>query len=40
VRVGFERAADHLETLTDAVRGQATVVVTSRTEHFSRAIRR
>ena len=34
LRVGFERAADHLETLIQAAEGSARIVVTSRTSHF------
>ena len=34
LRVSYERAADHLRTLMDAVDGQAKVVLTSRTQHF------
>jgi WD40 repeat protein len=33
-RVSFERAAEHLETLTEAARGMAKVIITSRTQHF------
>src|SRR5262249_20086134 len=33
-RVSFPRAAEHLDTLIDVARGQAKVIVTSRTEHF------
>lgn len=34
LRVSYERAADHLDTLIQAANGQAKVVVTSRTQHF------
>jgi hypothetical protein len=34
LRVGFDSAADYLETLLDAVSGQAKLVLTSRTQHF------
>ena len=33
-RVTYKRAADHFETLLQAIRGRAKVVVTSRTQHF------
>ncbi len=33
-RVTFDRAAEHLETLIEAARGKAKVVITSRTQHF------
>ncbi len=33
-RVTFDRAAEHLETLIEAARGRAKVVITSRTQHF------
>ncbi len=33
-RVSFDRAAEHLETLIEAARGKAKVVITSRTQHF------
>jgi predicted NACHT family NTPase len=34
LRVNFDRAADHLSTITAAARGKATVVLTCRTQHF------
>lgn len=34
LRVTYEQAADHFETLLQAAQGQAKVVVTSRTQHF------
>ncbi|MBA4159125.1 MAG: pentapeptide repeat-containing protein [Gemmatimonadetes bacterium] len=34
LRVTYERAADHLDTLLQAARGDARVVVASRTQHF------
>jgi WD40 repeat protein/type II secretory pathway predicted ATPase ExeA len=34
LRVSYDRAAEHLETLMEASRGRAKVVVTSRTQHF------
>ncbi|MGV3661489.1 MAG: pentapeptide repeat-containing protein, partial [Prosthecobacter sp.] len=34
LRVSFERAADHLATITEAARGRASVVLTCRTQHF------
>jgi 3',5'-cyclic AMP phosphodiesterase CpdA len=34
VRVTFDRAADHLRTILEAVTDKAKVVVTSRTQHF------
>lgn len=34
VRVGFERAADYLDSLAEGVRDGAAIVVTGRTEHF------
>ena len=37
LRVTFDRAAEHLATLTSAVRGACRVVVTSRTQHFRNA---
>ncbi|MFO0589986.1 MAG: pentapeptide repeat-containing protein [Polyangiaceae bacterium] len=33
-RVSYARAADHLDMLVDAARGEAKIVVTSRAEHF------
>ncbi len=34
LRVGYENAADYLQTLIGAVTGQAKVILTSRTQHF------
>ncbi|WP_049949393.1 pentapeptide repeat-containing protein [Sorangium cellulosum] len=34
LRVSYERALDHFDTLLQAARGNAKVVVTSRTQHF------
>ena len=34
LRVTYERAAEHLETLVAAAEGRAKVIVTSRTSHF------
>ncbi|WP_250285486.1 pentapeptide repeat-containing protein [Frankia sp. CiP1_Cm_nod2] len=34
LRVTYERAADHLSTLLDALDGQAKIVLTSRSQHF------
>lgn len=34
LRVSYERAADHLETLIQAAGGHAKVVISSRTQHF------
>lgn len=34
LRVGYENAADYLQTLITAVTGQAKVIMTSRTQHF------
>ena len=34
LRVGYEGAADYLQTLIGAVTGQAKVILTSRTQHF------
>jgi nucleoside phosphorylase len=34
LRVTYDRAAEHLATLVDAVKGKCRVVVTSRTQHF------
>ncbi|MCP4548013.1 MAG: NACHT domain-containing protein, partial [bacterium] len=34
LRVTYDRAAEHLATLAEAARGEAKVVVTSRTQHF------
>jgi WD40 repeat protein len=34
LRVSYERAAEHLDTLIEAAGGSAKVVVTSRTQHF------
>ena len=34
LRVGFDSAADYLQTLLDAISGQAKLVLTSRTQHF------
>jgi WD40 repeat protein len=34
LRVTYERAADHLGTLLDALDGQAKIVLTSRSQHF------
>ena len=36
LRVSYDRATEHLQTLADAAEGRARVVVTSRTEHFLR----
>jgi WD40 repeat protein/transcriptional regulator with XRE-family HTH domain len=33
-RVSFDRAAEHLQTLLDAAKGRAKIVVSSRTQHF------
>jgi WD40 repeat protein len=35
LRVTYDRATDHLQTLLSAVEGRAKVVVTSRTQHFA-----
>jgi len=35
LRVNFDRAADHLATITSAARGKAIVVLTCRTQHFA-----
>jgi WD40 repeat protein len=34
LRVGYEHAAEYLQTLLDSVTGQAKVILTSRTQHF------
>lgn len=34
LRVTYERAAEHLETLMEAAQGRAKILVTSRTQHF------
>jgi WD40 repeat protein len=34
LRITYERATEHLDTLLEAVEGQAKVVLTSRTQHF------
>ena len=34
LRVGYDRAADHLATVAQAAQGKAKVVLTSRTQHF------
>jgi nucleoside phosphorylase len=34
LRVGYDRAAEHFDTLIQAAQGSAKVVVTSRTQHF------
>ena len=34
LRITYERATEHLDTLLEAVEGQARVVLTSRTQHF------
>lgn len=34
LRVSYDRAADHLDTLIQAASGQAKVVISSRTQHF------
>ncbi len=34
LRVSYERAAEHFSTLIEAARGEAKVVITSRTQHF------
>src|SRR5262249_51465209 len=34
LRVGYDKAADHLDTLIEAADGDARLVVTSRTSHF------
>ena len=34
LRVGYDRAVDHLDTLIQAAEGNARIVVTSRTSHF------
>jgi WD40 repeat protein len=35
IRVTYDRAAEHLQTLLSAVEGRAKVVLTSRTQHFA-----
>lgn len=34
LRVSYERAADHFDTLLEAAQGNAKIVITSRTQHF------
>ena len=34
LRVGYDNAADYLQTLLESVTGRAKVVLTSRTQHF------
>jgi WD40 repeat protein/nucleoside phosphorylase len=34
LRISYERAAEHFATLIEAARGEAKVVITSRTQHF------